>query len=347
MTTGAEGNGTSTLSMEGAAPIWVPSLIPGSLSCPGDPGGPMPHFIFLTSCSLWRLKRDSAQKNESLEAVPGDAGRCVLAQTHCLDWRGLTPLWIPAFKRAPHRYNCDLQPTGTEESSSNATQPFTPNSAPDASSTAWNSRGTGVKDGGSGLTAGSCSSLIFDSDSLETKGSTKLSPAKCPGQEAQLTNATDTEYRCCSWELLLVGAGTQGDGFCSFWELSADIAAGTRLWDTAVWYHWAEGGRKSPSQVWGADTQSRGVWAAHKQTDLHSCTETPGCSQASEQGYASDQLEKWLQCKSSAAAVLQLQKQHKFVKGPNHSQSVKKQDKDRGKIEMYCKAIILGYEFTF
>lgn len=27
----------------------------------------------------------------------------VLAQTHCLDWRGLIPLWIPAFKRAPHR----------------------------------------------------------------------------------------------------------------------------------------------------------------------------------------------------------------------------------------------------
>lgn len=69
-----------------------PRLIPGSLSCPGDPGGPKPHFIFLISCSLWRLKWDSAQESENLEAVPGDPGRCVLAQTHCLDWRGLIPL---------------------------------------------------------------------------------------------------------------------------------------------------------------------------------------------------------------------------------------------------------------
>lgn len=47
--------------------------------------------------------------------------------------------------------------------------------------------------------------------------------------------------------------------------------------------------------------------------------------------------------------VLKLQKQNKFAKGLNHSQSVKKQDRDkgRGKTEMYCMAIILGYEFTF
>lgn len=107
---------------------------------------------------------------------------------------------------------------------------------------------------------------------------------------------------------LLVGAGTQGAGFCPFWELSPEIPAGIRLWNAAVWYHWAEGGRKAPFQVWGAHAQSRGVGVAPKEADLHSCTETtrdPSCSQVSEQGYAilpSDQLEKWLQCESSGAA---------------------------------------------
>lgn len=109
---------------------------------------------------------------------------------------------------------------------------------------------------------------------IKNKRSTKLSPAKRPGQEAQVTNATDTEYKYCCWELLLVGASTQGAGFCSFWELSAEIPASTRLWNTAVWYCWAERGSKVPFQVWGAPTQSSGVGAAHKQTVLHSCTET-------------------------------------------------------------------------
>lgn len=45
-------------------------------------------------------------------------------------------------------------------------------------------------------------------------------------------------------------------------------------YETAVWYRWAEHGRKAPFQVWGAHTQNRGVGAAHKHTDLHSCTET-------------------------------------------------------------------------
>lgn len=63
--------------------------------------------------------------------------------------------------------NSDLQLTGTEEeSSSNAIQPFTAKSLPDTSSTARTSCGTGVKDGGSGLTAGTCSSLVSDSECL-------------------------------------------------------------------------------------------------------------------------------------------------------------------------------------
>lgn len=35
-------------------------LVLSSLSCPGGPGGTMPHFIYLTSCSLWTLEQDFA-----------------------------------------------------------------------------------------------------------------------------------------------------------------------------------------------------------------------------------------------------------------------------------------------
>lgn len=77
--------------------------------------------------------------------------------------------------------------------------------------------------------------------------------------------------------------------------------------------------------------------------------ETSGRSQVSEQGFP------FLRSTGKMTAmrifwscrVLQLQRQHKVVKGSNHSQSVKKQDKCRGKTEMYCMASILGYEFTF
>lgn len=129
---------------------------------------PTPHFIFLISCSLWRLKWDSAQKSESLEAVPGDPGRCVSWLKHTA-WTGEGSFhseFLPS-RELPTGMNSDLQLIGTEEeSSSNAIQPFTPSSPPDASSTAWISWGTGVKDGGSRLTAGPCSSLVSDFDYL-------------------------------------------------------------------------------------------------------------------------------------------------------------------------------------
>lgn len=79
--------------------------------------------------------------------------------------------------------------------------------------------------------------------------------------------------------------------------------------------------------------------------------EIPGCSQLFEQGYAvlrptgkMTAMRIFWSCR-----VLQLQKQHKFVKGPKHSQSVKKQDRDkcRGKIETYFVVVMLGYDFTF
>lgn len=100
----------------------------------------------------------SAQRSESLEAVPADPGRCVSWLKHT-SWTGVGSFHseCPPSRELPRRMNSDLQLRGTEEeSSSNAIQPFTLNSPPDASSTAQISCGRGVKDGGSRPTAGTC-----------------------------------------------------------------------------------------------------------------------------------------------------------------------------------------------
>lgn len=98
----------------------------------------------------------SVQRSESLEAMPGHPGRCVLAQTHCLPEVGSFHSQFLPSRGIPKGINSDLQLIGTEESSSNAIQPFTPNSPPDASSTVWISCGRGIKDGGSRPPAGTC-----------------------------------------------------------------------------------------------------------------------------------------------------------------------------------------------
>lgn len=251
--------------------------------------------------------------------------------------------------------NLDLQLIETEEeSSSNAIQPFTPKSPLMHHPVPWFLVVEASRMVALGLLQVHANLwYLILTIWFETKGSTKLSCAKCPGQEAQVTNATDTEHRCWCWDLLLVGAGIQGAGFCSFWELSAEIPAGIRLWNTTVWYCSAERGRKAPFQVWGAHTQCRGVGAAHKQTDLHSCTETTRdlrllsglwaglCSPFLRPTGKMTAMRIFWSCR-----VLQLQMQHKFVKGPNHSQSVKKQDREkcRGKIE--CTAWLLFWDMS-
>lgn len=187
---------------------------------------------------------------------------------------------------------------------------------------------------------------LFD---WKIKGSTKLSPAKCPCQKAQVTNAT--ESRCCCWELLLVGAGTQGAGFCSFWELSPEIPA-TLGYETQLCAITEQSmGGKPLFKCW-VFTSKAGVWEQPiNKVDLYSCTETTWDPRLLS-GFWAGLCTPFLRSTGKMTAmsifwncrVLQLQNQHKFVKGPNHSQSIKKQgrDKCRGKTEMYCTAPILG-----
>lgn len=279
----------------------------------------------------------------------------VLAQTHCLDWRGLIPLWIPAFKRAPHRD--EFWPAAHRDRRRKLQQchpalhcqepPWYIIHCPDF---LWH------RCQGWGLWA-HCRYMfifgiwfwVFDWKQKEVLSSDLQSVlAKRPRLPMPLTLNTGAVAGSCSlWGLAPREMGLVLSESCQQRFL---LAPG---YETQLCGITEQGGRKAPSQVWGAHTQSRGVWAAHKQTDLHSCTETtwdPRLLSGFSAGLCLRPAGKMTAMRIFwSCRVLHLQKQHKFAKGPNHSQSVKKQDRDkgRGKIEMYCMAIILGYEFTF
>lgn len=232
----------------------------------------------------------------------------VLAQTHCLDWRGLIPLWIPAFKRAPHRD--EFWPAAHRDRRRKLQQchpalhcqepPWYIIHCPDF---LWH------RCQGWGLWA-HCRYMfifgiwfwLFDWKQKEVLSSDLQSVlAKRPRLPMPLTLNTGAVAGSCSlWGLAPREMGLVLSESCQQRFL---LAPGYETQLCGITEQ-SVGGK--PPLKCGVLTPKAGVCEQPRNkltfTLAQRPHETPGCSQASQQGYASDQLEKWLQWESSGAA---------------------------------------------